>query len=243
MEYMDTSILNDVGLTNAEIKIYIALLGLGTSTAGPILEKTGLQNSVVHLTLHKLVEKGFVSFVKKGSVKHYHPVDPNYLVKFIDEKKKRIEALVPLLVSQQQKVERNEAEVFEGLAGLKAMLHEFIKDAKKGDEYLFFSFYVKNPKEFENVFKFYNDFDKERERRGLVTKGIVPTALKPLLKGRKMRTLLFVDFPISTNISICKDKVIFTPWEEQKISFLIKSRQLADSFRVYFYSIWNKYKK
>lgn len=47
---MDTQILEDIGLTNAEIKVYIALLELGTSTAGPIIEKTGLQNSVVHMT-------------------------------------------------------------------------------------------------------------------------------------------------------------------------------------------------
>ena len=60
---MDTRILEDIGLTNAEIKIYLALLELGTSTAGPILEKSGLQNSVVHMTLKKLVDKGLVTFV------------------------------------------------------------------------------------------------------------------------------------------------------------------------------------
>lgn len=61
---MNTQILEDIGLTNAEIKVYLALLELGTATAGPILEKSHLQNSVVHMTLNKLIEKGFVTFVK-----------------------------------------------------------------------------------------------------------------------------------------------------------------------------------
>ena len=54
---MDTKILEDIGLSNAEIKVYLTLLELGTSTAGPILEKSGLQNSVVHMTLNKLIER------------------------------------------------------------------------------------------------------------------------------------------------------------------------------------------
>ena len=61
---MDTKILEDIGLTNAEIKVYLALLELGSSTAGHILEKSGLQNSVVHMTLHKLIDKGFITFIK-----------------------------------------------------------------------------------------------------------------------------------------------------------------------------------
>ena len=42
---MDTSILEDLGLTQAEIKVYVGLLELGSSSAGHILEKSGLQNS------------------------------------------------------------------------------------------------------------------------------------------------------------------------------------------------------
>ena len=47
---MDTAILEDIGLTNAEIKVYLSLLELGTATAGPIIEKSCLQSSVVHMT-------------------------------------------------------------------------------------------------------------------------------------------------------------------------------------------------
>jgi len=38
---MDVSILEDLGLTQAEIKVYLALLELGSSSAGRILEKSG----------------------------------------------------------------------------------------------------------------------------------------------------------------------------------------------------------
>ncbi len=237
---MDTSILEDLGLTNAEIKIYIALLELGATTAGPILDKTRLQNSVVHMTLHKLVEKGFASYIKKGKVRHYTAADPKNIVNFIEEKKKKFEKLLPELLVRQQKVDKQEAEVYEGFNGFKNMLYELIKDAKKGDEYLFFSFYTENPDDFDNVYNFYKDFEKEREKLGIEVKGIAPLSIKEKFKGRELKNVMFADFPSPINISIFRNKVIFTPWEDKKVSFMIHSRQMAESFRKYFYSIWNK---
>lgn len=240
---MDTEILKEIGMTNAEIKIYISLLELGISTAGPILEKTGLQNSVVHITLHNLVKKGFVTFIKKGKVKHYRATDPQNINKMIDEKKKRLELFIPNLIGIQNKQERQDAEVFEGFQGFKNMHYEFIKGGKKGDEYLYFSFYTENLNDFEEVYNFYKEFSKERVRRGFNVKGIVPIQVKPKYKDRDKTNVLFIDFPAPMNISIFNDKVFFTPWEDKKVSYLIHSRQLSQSFRQYFYSIWNKYRK
>jgi len=237
---MDISILEDLGLTNAEIKVYLALLEIGVSSAGPIINKTGLQNSVVHMTLHKLVEKGFISFVKKGKTRYYQATNPENIVRFIEEKKKRFQIILPELLAKQKKQEKQEAEVYEGLKGFKNMLYEFIKDGRKGDEYLFFSFYTKNPDDFENVYNFYKDFEKERKKLGLIVKGVAPLDIKDKFKGRDIKNVVFVDFPVPLNISVLNDKVIFTPWEDKQVSFLIHSRQLAESFRQFFYSIWDK---
>jgi len=40
---MDTQILQDIGLTKNEINVYLALLELGKSSAGKVLEKSNLQ--------------------------------------------------------------------------------------------------------------------------------------------------------------------------------------------------------
>ena len=39
---MDTKILKEIGLTDTEIKIYLALLALGATSAGKIVEDTGI---------------------------------------------------------------------------------------------------------------------------------------------------------------------------------------------------------
>jgi sugar-specific transcriptional regulator TrmB len=242
---MDTSILEDIGLTNAEIKVYLALLELGSNTAGPVIKKTGLQNSVVHLTLGKLLEKGFISYVKIGKVKHYKAIDPKSVVDFIEEKKKKFEKILPELLVMQKKEVTQEAEIYLGFNGFKAMHYEFIKDAKKGEDYLYFAFDPgDNPKfDYDKVFIFYKEFEKVRLQKGLELKGIAPVAIKDHFAGRSLKNVLFVDFPTASSISIFRDRVMLTPWEENQVSFLIHSQQLAQSFRRHFYSIWNKYKK
>jgi len=235
---MDEKIFAEIGLTNAETKIYLALLKTGMTTAGPLLTETGLQNSTLHKTLHKLVSKGFASFTIKGKTHYYRASDPDNLLKFIKEKEAKFEYMLPELKVMQKPVEKQEAEVFEGFKGFKNMCYEFIKNGKKGDEYLFFSFFTKNPNDFENVYTFYKEFEKERRKLGLVVKGIAPKNIKDKFKGRNIKNIKFVDFPVPLNISIFRDKVIMTPWEDKQISFLIHSKQIADSFRNYFYSIY-----
>ena len=84
---MDLQILEDIGLTNSEIKVYTTLLELGSSTAGPIIEKPQFQSSVIHNALNKLTEKGLISYVMEGQRRHYQATDPKHIINFIEEKK------------------------------------------------------------------------------------------------------------------------------------------------------------
>jgi len=242
---MDTTILEDIGFTNAEIKIYIALLELGTAKAGAVIKKTGLQNSVVHLTLQKLSGKGFLSYVKKGGVKEYTAADPENILKLIEDRKNRFKQILPDLLAKRKKVEKQDVEIYQGFKGLKNMLLEFIKDAKKGDEYLFFVFDTNNPEDYEHVYNFYQrEFYEERIKKGIFNKGLAPVKLKSRVTRVKWtrKAVKFVGFPIPTNIAIFRNKIAFTPWEDGQTSFLVYSRQLADSLRKYFHSVWDNVK-
>jgi len=238
---IDSSIFEEVGFTNAETKIYLALLKTGITTAGPLLIETGLQNSTIHKTLHNLVKKGFASFIIKSKTRYYQASNPENLLKFLKEKEIKFKSLLPELKGMQMPIEKQEAEIYEGFKGLKNMLYESIKEAKKGDEWLFFAFNPKSPEDFGNVYTFYKEFDEDRGKKGIITKGIFPSSLKHKAKGRKIETR-FVDFPIPFGTTIFNDQVMFSPWENKQVSFLIHSKQLAESFRSFFYSIWNSKK-
>lgn len=242
---METEVLEDLGLTQAEIKVYLSLLELGTSRAGEVIKVSQLQNSVVHSTLGKLVEKGLASFVVESKVKHYTATNPRNLTRWIDEKKARFEKLLPQLIAKQALQERQEAEVFEGARGLKAMCYKFIEDVEPGTDYLIFAFMTPTEQLDREIYGFYREFTEDRLRRGLNIKGIAHVDRKPLFQqtGFDLSQWVFVDYPTLQNVSICGNRVIITPWQYKPISFMLTSRQIADNYREYFYTIWNAHSR
>lgn len=129
---MDTSILEDLGLTQAEIKVYVALLELGSSTAGSILEKSRIQNSVLHRALNSLIEKGLINFILEGRRKIYQATDPENFRNFIDDKKKRFEEILPELKNKQKLTKRQEsAAVFRGKRGINELYNTLLNSGGK----------------------------------------------------------------------------------------------------------------
>ena len=227
-----------------EIVIYTALLELGPSTAGPVMDSTGLQNSVTHMAIHKLLDKGLATFIKKGKIRQYSASNPKVLMEYIEEKKRRLVELLPEMVKMQKPHERQEAEIFEGFKGFRTAYYELIKEKIGGAEYLFFSINPKSYKDANKLFEFFRFFERERHRRKIYGRGIAPRELKYSFRGRDMRRILFVDFPILYNITIYGDKFIMNSFEENNmVSIFIFSKNLASTFREYWHSIWDKYKK
>jgi sugar-specific transcriptional regulator TrmB len=237
---MDTKALEDIGLTQGEIKVYMALLEIGASTAGPVLEKAGVQNSVFHFCVNRLIEKGLVSYVKKGKVRIYQPADPDNFMVYLKGKEKEIEKILPELKAKQSLAkEKEEVELFEGKKGIMTMLNMMIEDGKKGDEFLFFTADVEERN--EEIQKFYRKYDLRRKEKGLVRKGIVPAKMKSLVKKlhQKDMQLKFTDQPIPANTGIFRDKMALVSWGEKPKGVLIKSRQIVEKERNFFSWMWN----
>lgn len=119
---MDPSILEDLGLTKAEIKTYTTLLEIGTTSAGKIMEKSNLQNSVLHRSLNSLIEKGLITYILEGRRKIYQATDPENFHDFIDDQRKRFDNLLPELKQMQNlSIETISARVYKGKRGINEM--------------------------------------------------------------------------------------------------------------------------
>ncbi|MEK6887025.1 MAG: helix-turn-helix domain-containing protein [Nanoarchaeota archaeon] len=242
---MNIEPLEEIGLTKAEIKVYLALLELGLTTAGGIIRKSGLQSSVVHNSINNLVKKGFVSYILKGKIKHYQTIDPRNINEFIENKKRKFNEILPELILKQKlgKVRTETyAEVYEGSKGLFNALIETIKDAKPKEEYLFFAVGIEHP----DAQRFFERYDHTRKLKHLVVKGVADVSLRPVLAERQRKKLLdarYVDFPIPIGMTIFRDEIIIIDWGEKPVGMLIRSKQIANNYRKLFYDIWNKGKK
>lgn len=238
---MGTEILEDIGLTKGEIKVYLALLELGSSTAGAVLNKANIQNSVFHFCVNRLMEKGLVSYVRKGKVRIYKAVDPDNLLIYITDKKREIEELLPELKSRQRiSKEKQQVELFEGIRGIVTLLNILIENVKNGDDFLFFSADA-NEKNKE-IQLFYKKYDIKRKSRGLITKGISPVSLKSLFQKRTYLRMKYTDFPIPANTAICNDKMALISWDIKPIGVLIQGKNLVKKEKEFFYALWDMLK-
>ncbi|PIN91457.1 hypothetical protein COU57_00425 [Candidatus Pacearchaeota archaeon CG10_big_fil_rev_8_21_14_0_10_32_14] len=235
--------LQNIGLTKGEAKVYVALSGLGSSTVGPIVKKSGVAYSKVYDILNRLIGKGIVSYIVKNKTKYFQAASPSNLVEYLNEKEKEISIqketlikIIPNLEKLQEVKNQQEAEVFLGKRGLRTAYEKLYKTISKNDEILFF--YIHDEKYGEESNLFYNsitDISKNIKNRGICNKDYKKSWFA---KKSKHLTMKFSSIPIPGNIDIVEDKVLIVVWSEMVFSVLIQSQSLADSLRNYFNEMW-----
>ena len=240
---MDTQILSDLGFTNAEIKIYLTLLELGESAAGSIIEKSKLQSSVVHSTLNKLIEKGFISFIQKGQRKYYQASNPKNISEYIDEKKKQYEKLLPeLLKKQERKKEKPKIRAFKGKKGIKELFYELLNTESKE------LFSQGAPIESTQIMgkTFWKNYGQKLKAKKLKIKIIYNESFREKLEDMKglnaESRFTKKGFEPLTETFIVGDKVGIIIWTEEPTVMVIKSKEATRSYRDFFNLLWKQAK-
>jgi len=248
---MDISSLKEVGLTNGEIKVYLALLEIGNSTTGPIIDKCGIARSIIYQILDKLVQKGLVSYILTDKTKYYQTTNPKKLLEYVDEKKKRIEEnkreiekLLPQLLSKPKNVKSQEAQIYKGFNGIQIAHENTYTKLKKGEEYFYLGI---SPEQEEKYHLYWNRDHKRRERLGIKCKLLFnrKTTLN-ILKNRnsfKGCDARYMPTDIRTPAWFLGYKdVVVIGLQGAEIAIEIINQKIADSFKAYFDEFWKKSK-
>ena len=239
---MNTSALQQLGLTEAEAKTYVAMLELGSSQAAKIVSKTGLHRRTVYDAIERLIEKGLVSYIKQNNIKHYEAVDPKRLSGMIKERESAINEILPQLeLLHKTSKEKQETTFYKGKLGLKSVFNDQIEEGK---EILIFGASAKAPE----ILKYYfPHFDNERKRRNIRVKIIFDESAEKeeYVKQIPLSTIRYVpneySSPAATNIY--GDKVSIVLWTEEPIAIVIKNKEIADGYRKYFELVWKTAKE
>ena len=143
---MEPEELQRLGLNKSEAKVYLALLELGSASAGPITDKAQVSPSKIYGVLEKLLQKGLVSYIVKAKTKFYTAASPQKLKEYLEQEKQEIrkreellEGMLPKLKRVQKLAEeKQEAEIFVGFPAMKNAYFTMYDAAKKGDEHMVF---------------------------------------------------------------------------------------------------------
>jgi len=246
---MDETLLEKLGLTKGEIKVYLALNKLGESTIGPIGKESKVSKSKMYDILDRLIEKGLVGYITKEGTKYFMANDPHMILEYIERKendlgktkKEFVAEVLPQLMMQRVSVSKKRvAEMYEGLNGIKAIREELMLTFNAGDTLLVLGAPKVANVKWEGWFL---DFHKRRIQRKVKMKIIYNADAQEYGKIRaKMKLTEVCYLPnklVSPNwIDIFPSAVLFVMVLNNPIAFVVRDTELANSFRSYFDIMW-----
>lgn len=242
-------VLEKIGFTKNDKKVYLILLEIGSSTISDLTKKANLHRSYIYDILDKLINLGLVSFTIKNNKKHFNAESPERILKILEEReqeinqdKLEIKKILPELAKKQKTaLENQNAKIFLGKQGIKSVLEDILKTKKD-----FVSFGAEG--KFKDIFKWYFDnWQKRRIKMKIKYSIIYNNKLqgKRPTKEQKLIQIRFLpekyEFPATT--IIYGNNVAIIIWDENPICFVLESKKVAKSFKNYFEILWKIAKK
>lgn len=248
---MKIAILEEIGLTKSEIKVYLSLLKLGSSTKKSIVKEAKITPSKLYEITDKLIDKGLVSYVKKNKVMHFSAAPPEQILDLLKRKKEKINKqelefskIIPSLKSLEKR-EEPEIEVFRGWKGMWTAYNMMLNTLKpKETDYVIGA---TSGEDIEAATRFFTKVHNLRRDKGIKLKIIHDIASKKwalsILKQPKYEEARFVEHSSPSEVNIWGDNVMIIMLTKEPMLTLIKSKVVADSFRNYFDTLWKVAKK
>ena len=119
--------LTNLGLTQGEAKVYLAMIQIGPSRVGKIVEISGVSQSKVYNVLDRLILKGLASYNLQDNIKHFQSLEPSRLHEYIqrkeDEIRRQKEGLAQIINNLSKNVyatKRSTSEIFAGERSLRS---------------------------------------------------------------------------------------------------------------------------
>ena len=240
---MDTTALEQLGLTKNQSTVYISLLKLGSTSAQNIIKESGLHRSRVYDSLERLEDLGLISFVVKDFKKYFQAANPEKLLEYVDEKKELVNQILPELKKLEgTKKEAINASIYKGKEGIKTIHSEMLKEGKdvyvlgaKGKIFTELPYFIPNfeRERIKKKIKFILLYDKQEGKN--LEENIVK---RHFYEGR----VLPKGFESNAVVNVFGNKVAIVLWKEYPSAFLIENKEVADSFRKWFNLIYRSLK-
>ncbi len=240
-------ILQKIGLTQNEVKVYLALLRAGKSTSYTLIKEANISSGKIYETLDKLIKRGLASYVVIRGRKHFLAADPEKLVEYLQRKEQEIHrnleeinTIIPELKLKKKVIEEEaKAEIYEEIEGIKTVYELMLRELRPKDKILILG----APKEAgEKLDIYFDNFNKRRIEKD-ITLMIILNYQHPrekklnLLKKTHVKSF---SKKVTTPswINIFGDYVAIFNIIDKPIVFLLKNRKTAESYRQYFDLMW-----
>jgi len=231
--------LEEIGLSEKEAKIYLALLQVDSDSIHDIATKTKINRTTVYPVLESLGKKGLVSETQDGKKTLYQAAAPERLETYMERQKvvlqeqsARLKDILPQIKSiQRDQGERPIIKAFQGRDGAISAYTEFYNFSNSIEKD---GHYIINSDLLAQVFtdeemKIFREIRKNKK----IKTTIIYNRKEGIKEFEKNKIAVRIDekqYPVTCDIAIIDDNVVISTLGKNISSFLIKSKDIADTF-------------
>lgn len=246
---MNTEALKAAGLADKEAIAYVDLLQNGESQTGKICKRTKIPSSHIYEILNDLMEKGLVTFKLINNVKVFQATAPDNLAHLFEEKEKKIHqekenllASISHLKAVPISAERfTDFKYFQGIRGIKSMYTEIINSWKPGDTYCIASAPAES---FGKLDAFFIDIVHNKRIKDKVKLKILINKGNEALGEKRAKMPLtevrYLNLNTKTEYGVLNDYFFLATYGENPYALLIKDKNFAETYKVFFDILWQQ---
>lgn len=245
-------ILEDLGLSEKEAKVYLACLELGESAPADIAKHSGINRATTYVIAEKLTKDGLMSQLEKGKKTYFTAENPEQLLRLlrkqeqnIKNKEQEFQKYLPELKTIFDTAgERPKVRFFEGKEGIKAIQEDFLNSKDRRIEEVY------SWDDVRNVFS-EDDLKKIREMRK--NKKVHTRAIYIRQSGKiaqvsleglsDLRIIPREKFPINSDILLYDNKVAMISLRGKLVGAIIENSAIVSALRSIFNLAWEAAEK
>lgn len=240
---MDYSALYDLGFTQKEVEVYLALLENGPCPVGKIIDRVNLHKPSAYQMLNTLVAKGVVSYVISNGVREFSALKPDSFLQLLKSKENELAETVQDLEKRRTLASKKPiVTVYEGKKAMNYIGEDMLREKV--------NYIIGGDGSVSRILpEFWKRFNPKRIRNKVLWKDLViKGALLEDFQGKNAKELKKQYFehkflPESLRspniITIYGNKVLQTLWVSHPIFIVIESEEIAKMYLNYFNFLWN----
>ena len=246
------NVLQNIGLNQKEITVYLSALELGTQPASVISRRVKIPRNTTRFILDKLVDKGLIDKSIKANTQLYTPEEPKNLINLlerqrvdnnakIDDKITQLSEVMAELESQYRpESTKPKVTFYEGDDGL----------VKVYDDTLTSTETIRSYASFDGMHgglpDYFKDYYQKRAGNEIFIRSIHPNTELARLKTknnknewRDSRLIPADKYDFNPEIQFYDNKVVITSWKE-KLGIIIESQEIFQAMTVAFELAWKE---
>lgn len=234
--------LGELGLSEKESRVYVALLPRQDTGTSNLIRATGLHGQFVYAALERLEELGLARHVVQNGRKKFSAGSPERILSLVEEKRLSAQQVVRQLQEKFAGKHEQSFEVFQGRNAFIAYEFALLEKVPEGGV-----IDVIGSDEDQYIGIFGHEIDTYERRRvekkvsvRYLTTAVQHNYLKVMIQQRK-----FFDYRIlpsaapAIDTDILLDKIVFHLYGDPVVSFSFTNKVISDGYRKFFEVLWS----